>query len=430
MLTHPKQSNSVPDQTPVEVNIEEFIKFADILDNTSSVAEKLQQYKKIKSETHLSSSEETDILETRCRDLLQKGVLCRMMDDEELVEFFTADLKRKKVESPVLPIPPGEPVFVFCPFQGKTRTVMTFIDSGANCWLSLDGIPQKELDSVMLAKGPIPLGVASGMTVNAKAEWASLIPLADNTSQVVRGLTMDMVTGDMPQLNLVPVFESIKAECKAIPAIQDIKVPNIVGGNVDMILGIKYQKIFPEIIHTFPNGLTIFKSKLKPIAPGMLACIGGPVDKLEELCEINGSKSAISYMSCLIQDMKNFRPRMEFFPSSNQNQLTKLIDSDIPGCERFICDDSEDTTYDEEEAPFSTTLRELTSNSSDALRLTPSLQAVTAWKEKSDGQNEEGEILIPPVKQKDVLISSSQPKDFLVSNSKPNDILIFLPKTK
>lgn len=363
MLTHPKQSNSVPDQTPVEVNIEEFIKFADILDNTSSVAEKLQQYKKIKSETHLSSSEETDILETRCRDLLQKGVLCRMMDDEELVEFFTADLKRKKVESPVLPIPPGEPVFVFCPFQGKTRTVMTFIDSGANCWLSLDGIPQKELDSVMLAKGPIPLGVASGLTVNAKAEWASLIPLADNTSQVVRGLTMDMVTGDMPQLNLVPVFESIKAECKAIPAIQDIKVPNIVGGNVDMILGIKYQKIFPEIIHTFPNGLTIFKSKLKPIAPGMLACIGGPVDKLEELCEINGSKSAISYMSCLIQDMKNFRPRMEFFPSSNQNQLTKLIDSDIPGCERFICDDSEDITYDEEEAPFSTTLRELTSNS-------------------------------------------------------------------
>ena len=27
MLTHPKQSSPVPDQTPVEVNIEEFIKF-------------------------------------------------------------------------------------------------------------------------------------------------------------------------------------------------------------------------------------------------------------------------------------------------------------------------------------------------------------------------------------------------------------------
>ena len=166
-----------------------------------------------------------DILEMRCRDLLQKGVLCRMMDDEELVEFFTADLKRKKVESPVLPIPPGEPVFVFCPFQGKTRTVMTLIDSGANCWLSLDGIPQKELHSVMLVKGPIPLGVASGMTVNAKAEWASLIPLADNTSQVVRGLTMDMVTGDMPQLNLVPVFESTMLSVKLFLPYKTSKSP-------------------------------------------------------------------------------------------------------------------------------------------------------------------------------------------------------------
>ena len=196
MLTSPT-TNPTPDSTQSEVSIEEFINFADIVENTSSLAEKFDQYKKIKIGSNLSGSVELkDLIEVRCRELLQKGTLSRMMDNEELVEFFTADMRKKKIETSVLPIPAVDPVFIFCTFQGKTKPIMVFIDSGANCWLSLDGIPQTQLDSVKLAQGPIPLGVASGMTVNAEAEWASLIPLADNTSQIVRGLTMEVVTGE------------------------------------------------------------------------------------------------------------------------------------------------------------------------------------------------------------------------------------------
>ena len=66
---------------------------------------------------------------------------------------------------------------MLCVFQGKRGPVQALIDSGANCWLANDGIPQRELDSRMLMKGPIPLGVAGGIQVNATAEWASLLPL-------------------------------------------------------------------------------------------------------------------------------------------------------------------------------------------------------------------------------------------------------------
>ena len=34
------------------------------------------------------------------------------------------------------------------------------------------------------------MGVASGITVNASAEWASLLPFADGGHQIVRGLTL------------------------------------------------------------------------------------------------------------------------------------------------------------------------------------------------------------------------------------------------
>ena len=55
-------------------------------------------------------------------------------------------------------------------------------------------IPETKLISYKLQDGPIPMGVASGLTVYASAEWASLLPLADGGHQVVRGLTVPRVT--------------------------------------------------------------------------------------------------------------------------------------------------------------------------------------------------------------------------------------------
>ena len=284
---------------------------------------------------------ETNKKDKPTRDMLQKGEASKSMTDDEIVEFFTQDMIKKQQDISIQPIPKGEPVFIFCIFQGKQGPVQAFIDSGANCWLALDGVPQNELTSVKIEDGPIPLGVASGMTAYATAEWASLIPLADGTHQCVRGLTMERVTAKMPKLNLVPAFESIKAQCKQDKKIQNLKVPRIVGGEVQMIIGIKYQNIFPVPIMTLPNGLTVFESKLKPTAPGLVACIGGPVECLEHLCGIAGTKSTLSYMSNLVQNMKDFRPRIDFFPTTQPDfkKDFNMIDRDIPGIEEFLNDE-------------------------------------------------------------------------------------------
>ena len=82
-----------------------------------------------------------------------------------------------------------------------------------------------------------------------------------------------------------------------------------------MLLGIKYQNIFPKVLHTFPNGLTIFESKLMPASSGALACIGGPISCIDHICDTIGASSTLSYMANLTQNLGRYT-KLEFFPSS------------------------------------------------------------------------------------------------------------------
>ena len=99
--------------------------------------------------------------------------------------------------------------------------------------MALEGIPQEELQSSKLREGPIPIGVASGKTAYAKAEWSSLLPLNDGTYQCVKGLSMDQITSDMPRYNLRPALEMLKDDCANDPVkrarTQNIQVPKVVG---------------------------------------------------------------------------------------------------------------------------------------------------------------------------------------------------------
>ena len=93
------------------------------------------------------------------------------MSNSELTDFFKSDIiNSQNNNSEVIPIPNGECMFIFNIFKGRDGPVQAFIDSGCNCWVAEGGIPQKELVSVQLEDGPIPINVAGGSTVYALAE--------------------------------------------------------------------------------------------------------------------------------------------------------------------------------------------------------------------------------------------------------------------
>ena len=141
--------------------------------------------------------------------------------------------------------------------------------------------------------------------------------------------------------------------CKIIPILNKKhktsgKTPEsnrkVVVGKIQMIIGIKYNCIYPTPIHTMYNGLTLFQSKLKPAAPNQLACIGGPVTVLEKLCNIAGENSVFSYISCLVNNLDNYKFKVDSFP----NDAPLIIDRDMPGADDFFDNyDSQSSGEDE-----------------------------------------------------------------------------------
>ena len=148
---------------------------------------------------------------------------------------------------------------------------------------------------------------------------------------MVRGLTMKNITADMPVFDLSPALNTFKNKCPNNKRIQNLKVPKVVGGRINMILGIAYQAIYPTPLHTLQNGLTLFESKLRATSPGMLACIGGPIDCLNQICGYNGAESTFSYMCNLITNKKDRNFRMEYFPDLQMPQA----DKNIPGIQEL-----------------------------------------------------------------------------------------------
>ena len=277
------------------------------------------------------------------RSKLQSGGMSVPFSNQQLQEFFVNDLKSKGIKASretVNPVPEGDIAFVFCKIKGKQSGIQAFIDSGANCCIMSEGIPQKELNSVKLQDGPISIDVATGIVVHASGEWGSVLPLNDGSHQLLRGLTVPRVTSDMPRMMLDPWFEKVKAMEPDNNSLQGITIPKVLGGYVDMILGISFSRVHPEPIHTFPDGLTIYKSKFLPMNPGELACIGGPMASINTMVQSAGARSSIRHLCNLMSSVSaGFSPRLEFFPSSlseMERNFLHYVDKSIPNIEELL----------------------------------------------------------------------------------------------
>ena len=111
---------------------------------------------------------------------------------------------------------------------------------------------------------------------------------------------------------------------------------------MDMIIGIRYQNIYPELIYTYPNGLAVYKTKLLPHSSDEVLCVGGPVSTLEGIIENCGGHSAavIGHMTQFITALKSHVPKAEYFPGNEdfENHAEKELDYDMVESSREVKD--------------------------------------------------------------------------------------------
>ena len=239
-----------------------------------------------------------------------------MLSDPEVTELLKAEMSKSDFESgEVAEIPEGENMFQFLILQGKpgTEPIQVFCDSGANLWFGVESVTKK-LVCLRTYKGELPINIAGGKIIQATGEWGAALPMSDGSYQAVRGLTMKSVVGQMPRFNLERTLNEVKQSYKHNTVLQGLKIPEVLGGDIDMILGSKFLKIYPEPIQTTPSGLTVSISKLR--APGgKCAVISGPVKLINQIFETKYAKDCVRSMKAMLLKLSDYKPILDHFLS-------------------------------------------------------------------------------------------------------------------
>ena len=168
-------------------------------------------------------------------------------------------------------------------------------------------ITQERAENIMT--GPIILsGVGDKKSVCMHGRYRVSIPLHDGKNINLSGICMDIITGDFPKYPLEEVEKEISkafldtgGDLRILP-----KLPKYVGGNTDLMIGIKYLKYYPKKIFSLPSGLTIYESQLVS-HDGSRGIVGGPHKIFSEIQKKLGNNHVriSAYFEELIQTYKN-----------------------------------------------------------------------------------------------------------------------------
>ena len=161
-------------------------------------------------------------------------------------------------------------IFAFQTINVDGLSFNLFYDTGCG-----DLVINKEscdkLKSVGRAKlefpGPIVLnGVGNQESICEHGVFSIRLPLGDGREARMCGVCVDSITAPFPKYPLKKVEEDIHVKISRINSEMVLnlpKLPNEVGGTVDIMVGKQYLKYFPREIVQLESGLTLYKSRFK-----------------------------------------------------------------------------------------------------------------------------------------------------------------------
>ena len=136
-----------------------------------------------------------------------------------------------------------------------------------------------------IIRGPTPLGGVAGMkAVSPYGVYKITLPLGNGRAASFKGACMEIITEMFPTYPM----ESIQKELTTAFALSggkdtDLpKLPCSVGGNTDLMIGIKYNRYIPDKVFQLPCGLAIYKSRFKN-PDGSYGVCGGPHPIIAEI---------------------------------------------------------------------------------------------------------------------------------------------------
>ena len=193
--------------------------------------------------------------------------------------------------------------------------LFVFFDSGCGA-AAVSATAAARLNATEHRPGPTFMNVAGGKVV--RIPYGSdklLLPIADSSkTATVIAAKMDTLTASFPKWELNVPYQDIVNTYKGhepLPTVPDV----IGGGQVDVILGIKYNYLFPTRVCSLPCGLSLYRSPLKGIN-GHTGVLGGPHKAWAQASEaVNFVGAAIFFTN----ELSTYRSTTETLWNSGKN---------------------------------------------------------------------------------------------------------------
>ena len=206
-------------------------------------------------------------------------------------------------------------IFIYSKIKGALRPLSVLFDSGGGSSLVLNSIPGRQLYATKKDKDPVILqGIGSGQAYGSEFKMA--LPLQSGKSVAIDIYAVSEILRPMSKIDLNPALKFLKDSVESDETIdQPLKdeiarasIYRFIEGNLDMLLGIKLLRVFPELLHTLSCGLSIFKMRLKPASDSTLYCLGGPWRYLENIKDLFPWPNAAIMLQSLDMELNNWRP--------------------------------------------------------------------------------------------------------------------------
>ena len=218
------------------------------------------------------------------------------------------------------------------------QQLLTFYDSGCS-GAGMSDRAYALLETTSVRPGPTVLDVAGGKRIEIPyGDEQFALPLdGDQRLAMVTALRMPQITSVFPLVKLQEAWDELAAEAASQQIGRLPTVDDTIGGKaVDLIIGIKYLKYYPEYVFSLPSGLAIYKAKFKSFS-GHQAVLGGPHAAWEEAAAAVGHMNPRAYLTsearawCVQQSWVRM----------NQTKLSRLEEED--GSEVWCCQNEAET---------------------------------------------------------------------------------------
>ena len=164
------------------------------------------------------------------------------------------------------------------PTSRPNEELLAFYDSGCG-GAGMSERAYQLLETSTVRAGPTLLDVAGGRTIEIPYGDEQFTMELEGGKQLatLTALRMLSITTPFPLVRLLQAWTDLQQE--AYKASNDLKLPEVdeeIGGtSVDLILGIKYLKYFPQLVFNLPSGLAVYRARFRS-ASGRQAVLGGP----------------------------------------------------------------------------------------------------------------------------------------------------------